>query len=290
MGIAVYVIIFLPHIPLPRFIMANRAQEKLTKDDLPNLINILTPVASKSSELGLQLWVKPWLINTIRANNRNDCEAQLQKIVEERLNQEQPLTWRDLVKALRSDSVRAYELAQRIESQYNMMSQPSLAERNNAQQNIALPLSRTCTSDHTHSVINCSNSDSPSIRTVHHEQHPTCFFTTTSCCSPTIPPFIGTPTSASSFCSGSAPQLPQSSQVNQTYQIPQPSSQVGYAQQSQTRYRNIMPQIPQVSLAVNQVPSMSSQVGSSQLPQTHYPVMLQPQPLHYPRGWISLPT
>ena len=96
----------------------NSAGQVLGKDDVAALINILTPVASKCSALGLQLGVKVWQIKNIKKNNQNDCEAQLQEVLVERLNQEKPLTWRDLVTALRSDSVRECRLAQGIESHY----------------------------------------------------------------------------------------------------------------------------------------------------------------------------
>ena len=101
-----------------RFIMANRAQEKLTEKDIRTLINILTPVAPKSRRFGLQLGVEPSVINIIIANNRNDCETQLLEVVQERLMQEHPLTWRDLVEALRSPSVRERQVAHQIESRY----------------------------------------------------------------------------------------------------------------------------------------------------------------------------
>ena len=98
--------------------MANQAQEKLTEKDIPTLINILTPVAPKSRRFGLQLGVEPSVINIIIANNRNDCETQLLEVVQERLMQEHPLTWRDLVEALRSPSVRESQVAHQIESRY----------------------------------------------------------------------------------------------------------------------------------------------------------------------------
>ena len=98
--------------------MANQAQERLTEKDIPTLINILTPVAPKSRRFGLQLGVEPSVINIIIANNRNDCETQLLEVVQERLMQEHPLTWRDLVEALRSRSVRERQVAHQIESRY----------------------------------------------------------------------------------------------------------------------------------------------------------------------------
>ena len=48
----------------------------------------------------------------------NDCETQLIEVVQERLMQEHPLTWRDLVEALRSPSVRESQVAHQIESRY----------------------------------------------------------------------------------------------------------------------------------------------------------------------------
>ena len=76
----------------------NPTDRVLSKEDIPTLINILTPVASKCSALGLQLGVKDWQINNIKENHHK-CESQLQEILVERLNQEEPLSWRDLVTA-----------------------------------------------------------------------------------------------------------------------------------------------------------------------------------------------
>ena len=87
-------------------------------EDIGTLMNFLTPVASKCSALGVQLGLKVWQINNIEKNNRK-CESQLQAILVERLNQDQPLTCRVLVAALRADSVRETRVAHQIESHYS---------------------------------------------------------------------------------------------------------------------------------------------------------------------------
>ena len=53
-------------------------------------------------------------IRIIEHNYRN-CEDQLREIISERLKQNSPLTWHDIVTALRSDSIRQHSLASRIE-------------------------------------------------------------------------------------------------------------------------------------------------------------------------------
>ena len=93
----------------------NPIDRLLSEKDIPTLVNHLTPVASKCSALGLQLGLKDWQIKNIE-KNRHDCESQLREILVERLNQEEPLSWRDLVTALRSDSVREGRVANQIES------------------------------------------------------------------------------------------------------------------------------------------------------------------------------
>jgi hypothetical protein len=119
----------------------NPADRVLSKEDIPTLINILTPVAWKCSALGLQLGLKDWQIKNID-KNRHDCESQLQEILVERLNQEEPLSWRYLVTALRSDSVREHRVAKRIESHY-LTSQSLLSSTQQQRPNVSLPHSDT---------------------------------------------------------------------------------------------------------------------------------------------------
>ena len=91
---------------------------KLTINDLPLLYNALNPVASKCFALGLQLGVEEARIRTIVANNRNDCEAQLREIISKRLKQDSPLTWLNIVTALKSPTVDENSLASQIEQKY----------------------------------------------------------------------------------------------------------------------------------------------------------------------------
>ena len=101
--------------------MANRVPtDKVTENDVRELINILTLAASKWYELGLQLGIQDGLLKIIQKNHRNDCEAQLREMLMERLNQREPLTWGALVEALESESVRAHEVAERIRSQFSI--------------------------------------------------------------------------------------------------------------------------------------------------------------------------
>ena len=102
---------------ITQFSSTNSTPKELTIDDLPLLCNTLIPVASKYFDLGLQLGVKCPQIRTIEQNYRN-CEDQLREIISERLKQDAPLTWHDVVVALRSSSVNQTDLARVIESQY----------------------------------------------------------------------------------------------------------------------------------------------------------------------------
>ncbi|CAI8020437.1 hypothetical protein GBAR_LOCUS12225, partial [Geodia barretti] len=111
----------------------NPADRVFSKEDIPTLINILTPVASKCYALGLQLGLKDWQIENIE-KNRHDCESQLRDILVKRLNQEEPLSWRDLVTALRSDSVGEHRVAHEIESHFTSPSTP-----HQARPNVSLP-------------------------------------------------------------------------------------------------------------------------------------------------------
>ena len=90
------------------------ALKNLTINDLPLLCNTLNPVVSKCFALGLQLGVEYPQIRAIERNYRT-CEDQLREIISERLKQDSPLTWCDIVTALREDSVRESSLASQIE-------------------------------------------------------------------------------------------------------------------------------------------------------------------------------
>jgi hypothetical protein len=90
---------------------------ELTSNDLPLLLDTLTPVASKCLALGLQLGVKYPQIQNIEHNCRK-CEDKLREIISERLRQEQPLTWPDRVRALRADCVGKNRLASELEHKY----------------------------------------------------------------------------------------------------------------------------------------------------------------------------
>ena len=106
--------IALPHPPVDG---VPAGQRPLTSNDLPHLLNVLNSVASKCYYIGLQLGVKIAQISNIEFNYRK-CEDQLREILVERLKQEPPLTWQDIVTALRADSVREYGLASEVESKY----------------------------------------------------------------------------------------------------------------------------------------------------------------------------
>ena len=101
-------------------------QRPLTSNDLSHLLNVLNSVASKCYDIGLQLGVKNTQIANIRFNYTK-CEDQLREIVVERLKQEPPLTWQDIVTALRADSVRQYGLASEIESTHILALHPPAA-------------------------------------------------------------------------------------------------------------------------------------------------------------------
>ena len=92
--------------------------KELTTNDLAVICNALNDVAPKCFELGLQLGVRKANIDIIMKNNKDDCQAQLREIISERLKQDSPLTWHDIVRALRSPSVNHPDLARHIESWY----------------------------------------------------------------------------------------------------------------------------------------------------------------------------
>ena len=119
----------LNHVDMENWLQStSQALRKLTSKDLPTLVNELNPVASKCYALGLQLGVHYEQLCTIEYNYRK-CEDQLREIIAVRLNQEPPLTWCDVAKALRADSMKKNKLASDIEDRY-VNNQPPLAQAN----------------------------------------------------------------------------------------------------------------------------------------------------------------
>ena len=93
----------------------NPVPQELTNNDLALLLNTLSPVASKCFALGLQLGVTYPQLRKIEYEYRR-CDDQLREIISERLRQESPLTWDDIVRALRA--VGENRLASEIENKY----------------------------------------------------------------------------------------------------------------------------------------------------------------------------
>ena len=94
-----------------------RTVKELTINDLPLLCNTLNPVASKCFALGLQLGVEYSQLCTIE-NDYRKSKDQLREIISERLKQDSPLTWHDIVTALRSPTVGENRLASQIEQKH----------------------------------------------------------------------------------------------------------------------------------------------------------------------------
>ena len=93
------------------------APQKLTNNDLALLLNTLNPVASKCLALGLQLGLNDSQLRIIERDYRK-CQDQLREIISERLRQESPLTWHDIARALRAESVGERRLASEVENKY----------------------------------------------------------------------------------------------------------------------------------------------------------------------------
>ena len=100
-------------------------QTELYDNDLPQILNALSFISVDNViNFGLNLKVsRSTIVGFERQYNGNmkDC---LREILNERLKQEPPLTWHDIVTALRSPSVCEDRLASQIESQYMTHSQP----------------------------------------------------------------------------------------------------------------------------------------------------------------------
>ena len=131
----------------PLHTVAAAGQRPSTSNDLPHLLNVLNPVASKCYYIGLQLGVKNTQIANIRFNYTK-CEDQLREILVERLKQEPPLTWQDIVTALRADSVREYDLANEVESTHILALHPPAAVTPQISIDSSMSPSTQCVSSH----------------------------------------------------------------------------------------------------------------------------------------------
>ena len=101
----------------PVRVQTQSSDNNLTTTDLPRLCNHLYPAASKFYDIGLQLEVERHEIINIESNY-SKCERRLSEILANRLNQVSPLTWPDIVAALRSNAVKESALANEIEDEF----------------------------------------------------------------------------------------------------------------------------------------------------------------------------
>ena len=92
-------------------------RKELTIDDLPHLLELLSPVTHQCVFIGLQLGVSDPVIQTIRLQYGSPREW-LYEILRYRLNQVPPLTLYDIVQALESKTVQENRVAHKIKSQY----------------------------------------------------------------------------------------------------------------------------------------------------------------------------
>ena len=123
-------------------IMASPTHKVLTNSDIPMLLNVLHPVTVKYSSLGIQLGVDEKEICIIEHDYRY-CVDRLRAVLARRLDQETPLTWQDIINALRTESVQEYGLAKYItESQLLQQSTVSYTE---LQHTHSPPKLSTCT-------------------------------------------------------------------------------------------------------------------------------------------------
>lgn len=89
---------------IPKFKSNSELSKPLTIRDLPCIFDTIISVAPDCHNLGLQLGLQYHQIRTIE-KNKGDCKDQLREIIATRLNQEVPLTWREIITALRANSV-----------------------------------------------------------------------------------------------------------------------------------------------------------------------------------------
>ena len=93
-------------------------RRKLTTEDLPWLLNLLSRIRRKCVDIGLQLGVNDSTIQSIVDENRNHLRGQLREILRHCLNTPQCLTLEDIIHALKSESVEENLLASQIEAKF----------------------------------------------------------------------------------------------------------------------------------------------------------------------------
>ena len=90
----------------------------LTSRDLRQLLSTLYEISPDCVNFGLQLGVPEYRISSFKIQLHHNMGAVLLEILKDALNREPPLTWSDIVRALRDPSVHRYELARQIEARY----------------------------------------------------------------------------------------------------------------------------------------------------------------------------
>ena len=96
---------------------SSHGMPQLSSGDLFEVLEAVYFISKeKIFNFGLSLELEPKIINALQL--RNDEKEFLREILKERLKREPPLTWGDIVKALRSLSVGEDHLAREIEFQY----------------------------------------------------------------------------------------------------------------------------------------------------------------------------
>ena len=96
--------------------------------DLGVLCEVLHPVRSKYKHLGLQIGVDISTIQNIEADH-SKAEDRLLEVFLARLNDHRALTWGDIVKALRSQSVASHQLANSIQTSYGIRCGPTIVDQ-----------------------------------------------------------------------------------------------------------------------------------------------------------------
>ena len=93
----------------------------MNQDDLREILEELSTKSSKWYNIGVQLKVDKDQLDNIKAQ-WSDSKDQLREMIDERLKQTSPLTWSDIVAALRSKTIGEERLAAQIEKKHGISS------------------------------------------------------------------------------------------------------------------------------------------------------------------------
>ena len=118
-------------LPLLQHSIPNLPGNKLTPDDLAEVLEKVVDVSAQWYQLGLQLKLKTGTLDSIQVQF-SDPKRQLLEMLKTWLTTSDNTTWKTLTVALRSRSVGASQLACELEKNYCLVTKPEVSKGTSA--------------------------------------------------------------------------------------------------------------------------------------------------------------